>query len=82
MRPGDIDGVVIVGMMSSMCVDATVRAAADAGYAVTVAHDACAAPDLEFGDTRPGRAGARRVHGGARRQLREVVSTDELLAGH
>ena len=38
-------------MMSSMCVDATVRAAADLGYTVTVAHDACAAPDLAFGDT-------------------------------
>ena len=25
--------------------------AADAGYSVTVAHDACAAPDLAFGDT-------------------------------
>jgi nicotinamidase-related amidase len=43
------DELVIVGMMSSMCVDATVRAASDLGFAVTVAHDACAAPDLEFG---------------------------------
>lgn len=42
------DELVVAGMMSSMCVDATVRAAADAGYTVTVAHDACAAPDLEF----------------------------------
>jgi nicotinamidase-related amidase len=44
-----IDEVVVAGMMSSMCVDATVRAAVDAGLAVTVVHDACAAPDLEFG---------------------------------
>lgn len=43
------DELVVAGMMSSMCVDATVRAAADAGFTVTVAHDACAAPDLEFG---------------------------------
>lgn len=43
------DELVVAGMMSSMCVDATVRAAADAGFSVTVAHDACAAPDLEFG---------------------------------
>jgi nicotinamidase-related amidase len=35
-------------MMSSMCVDATVRAAVDLGFAATVVHDACAAPDLEF----------------------------------
>jgi nicotinamidase-related amidase len=44
-----VDELVIVGMMTSMCVDATARAAADLGYAVTVVADACAAPDLEFG---------------------------------
>jgi len=38
----------VVGMMSSMCVDATVRAAADLGLRVTVVHDGCAAPDLDF----------------------------------
>ena len=41
--------LVVCGMMTSMCVDATVRAAADLGYAVTVAHDACATCDLVFG---------------------------------
>ena len=40
--------LVVAGMMSSMCVDATVRAAADLGFSPTVVHDACAAPDLEF----------------------------------
>ncbi|MFJ6651875.1 cysteine hydrolase family protein [Microbacterium sp. NPDC091313] len=40
--------IVVAGMMTSMCVDATVRAAADLGFTVTVAADACAAPDLEF----------------------------------
>jgi nicotinamidase-related amidase len=43
-----IDDLVIVGMMSSMCVDATTRAALDLDFAVTVIHDACAAPDLDF----------------------------------
>ena len=48
----DRDGtVVVMGMMTSMCVDSTVRAAADAGYTVELVHDACAAPDLEFGGT-------------------------------
>ena len=32
-----------------MCVDATVRAAVDLGFETTVAHDACATCDLEFG---------------------------------
>lgn len=44
----DVDHLHVVGMMSSMCVDATVRAAVDLGQEVTVIHDGCAAPDLEF----------------------------------
>lgn len=76
----DVDGIVIAGMMSSMCVDATVRAAADAGYSVTVAHDACAAPDLAFGDTV---VPAAQVHAAFMAALdgnyAEVRSVDELL---
>jgi nicotinamidase-related amidase len=54
-RLDGVDDLVIVGMMSSMCVDATSRAALDLGYNVTVVHDACAAPALEFGgETVPG----------------------------
>ena len=40
--------LVICGMMSHMCIDATVRAAFDRGYACTVAHDACATRSLVF----------------------------------
>ncbi|MFT4037032.1 MAG: cysteine hydrolase family protein [Thermomicrobiales bacterium] len=43
-----ITDVVVIGAMSHMCIDATVRAAADFGYAVTVVEDACATRDLEF----------------------------------
>ncbi|MBT2502525.1 cysteine hydrolase family protein [Curtobacterium sp. ISL-83] len=46
-----VDEVVLVGMMSSMCIDSTARAAAEAGYDVTVVADACSAPDLTFGET-------------------------------
>jgi nicotinamidase-related amidase len=44
--------LVMMGMMTSMCVDSTVRAAADLGYTVQLVHDACAAPDLELGGVR------------------------------
>lgn len=55
LREDGVEEVLVAGMMSSMCVDATVRAAADLGFAVTVVQDACAAPDLEFrGRTVPG----------------------------
>jgi nicotinamidase-related amidase len=41
--------LTVAGMMTSMCVDATVRAAADLGYTVSVVGDACAAPAVSFG---------------------------------
>jgi len=73
--------LVVMGMMSSMCVDATVRAAADLGFAVTVVHDACAAPDLAFGElTVP----AAQVHAAFMAALgdsyAEVLSAGQLLA--
>ncbi|MEM7524659.1 MAG: isochorismatase family protein [Pseudomonadota bacterium] len=43
------DAVTICGAMSQMCVDATARAAADFGYRVTVAADACAAKAVSHG---------------------------------
>lgn len=43
-----LPGVVVVGAMSHMCIDAFVRAAADMGYTVTILHDACATLDLAF----------------------------------
>ena len=42
--------LVVAGMMSQMCVDATVRAAFDLGYRCRVAHDACAAAGVSFGE--------------------------------
>jgi nicotinamidase-related amidase len=78
-RGGDL---VVAGMMSSMCVDATVRAAADLGFSPTVVHDACAAPDLDFNGVEvPGAA----VHAAFMAALAdgyaEVTSAAELLSG-
>jgi nicotinamidase-related amidase len=38
--------LVIVGMMTHMCIDTTVRAANDLGFNVTLVEDACATKDL------------------------------------
>lgn len=80
LRTRDIDQLVVAGMMSSMCVDATVRAAVDLGFETTVVHDACAAPDLEFeGTTVP----AASVHAAFMAALASgyasVVSADSLV---
>ena len=79
LRAGGIDEVVVAGMMSSMCVDATVRSAAERGFTVTVVHDACAAPNLEFGgDAIPGAS----VHGAFMAALGDgyatLASSDEV----
>lgn len=51
LRAVGIDRLSVCGMMTAMCVDATVRAAADLGFSVDLAHDACATCDLEFSGT-------------------------------
>ena len=43
-----IDHLVVAGMMTHMCVDATVRAAVDLGFECWLACDACATKDLNF----------------------------------
>ena len=49
-----ITQLVIAGMMTHMCVDATTRAAKDLGFACTLIHDATATRDLTFaGDLVP-----------------------------
>jgi len=50
LRRSESEQLVVMGMMTSMCVDSTVRAAADLGYQVDLVHDACAAPDLTLDD--------------------------------
>jgi nicotinamidase-related amidase len=51
LKEWKIERVLIAGMMTHMCVDATARAAADLGFQVWVADDACATRDLQYGDT-------------------------------
>jgi len=48
LKSNDITELVLCGMMTHMCVDATVRAAKDFGFNCTVISDACATRDLEI----------------------------------
>jgi len=45
-------GRSIRGMMTSTCVDSTVRAASDRGFEAVLVGDACAAPGLEYDGVR------------------------------
>jgi len=48
LKKNEITDLVICGMMTHMCIDATVRAAKDNGFTITVIGDACATKDLEI----------------------------------
>ncbi len=77
----NINKLIIAGAMSHLCIDAGVRAAADFGYAVHVAEDACATCDQVFnGNTVP----AAQVHAAFMAALAfayaEVSSTEQILA--
>lgn len=48
LKENDVTELVITGMMTHMCIDATTRAAFDFGYHCTVIGDACASRDLEI----------------------------------
>ena len=49
VRDSGANALVVCGMMTHMCVDATVRAGFDLGFSMTVVADACATRDLVFG---------------------------------
>lgn len=76
-----VQRVLICGMQTHMCVEAATRAAADFGFEVLVAHDACATRNLKFRDTE---VPAAQVHASALAAMNgnyaRVLSTDELLA--
>jgi nicotinamidase-related amidase len=48
LRQAKVSALVIAGMMTHMCIDTTTRAAADLGFACSLAHDACATRNLAF----------------------------------
>lgn len=80
LKLAKIDDLVICGMMTHMCVDATTRAAFDLGFNCTVLSDACATRDLIFQDKK---IPADHVHAAFLAALSgvyaKVVATDEHL---
>jgi nicotinamidase-related amidase len=72
--------VVICGMMTSMCVDASARAAADLGFSPSIAADACAAPNLPSGgEVIPGETVHKAFLAALGSMVADVRPTSELL---
>lgn len=75
-----IENVVVVGMMTHMCIDTSVRAANDLGFKVTLVGDACATRDLAFdGKTVPAEQVQVAYLAAIDGSFATVVSADELL---
>ena len=72
--------VVIAGMMTHLCVDATARAAADFGFKVIVAEDACATRDLKYGETVIPAEHVHKAFLAALKSYGEVLKTEEVIA--
>ena len=75
-----IERLIITGMMTHMCVDATARAAVDIGYKIIVAEDACATRDLKYGETVIPADHVHKAFLAALRSYGEVMPASQLTA--
>ena len=71
--------LVLCGMMTHMCVDASLRAAADLGFQVMVAADACATRSLAYGDTTVPAAHVQATLLAAFKAYGQVLGAEELI---
>ena len=80
LKREQIEQVIIAGMMTHMCVDATTRAAFDFGFQCLVASDACATRALAYdGITVPADHAHRAFLAALNGTYGKVLSTDEIL---
>jgi nicotinamidase-related amidase len=79
LHQASVNRVIITGMMTHMCVDATARAAADLGFDVWVAADACATRDLKFGDTLIPAEHVHKAFLAALKSYGEVMTAEQVI---
>jgi nicotinamidase-related amidase len=82
LRARQITRLALAGMMTHMCIDTTTRAAADLGFACSLAHDACATRALSFqGVQVPAELVQAAYLAGLNGAFAQVTAVDELLKG-
>ena len=82
LTKASVEQLIICGMMTHMCVDTTVRAAADLGYPVSLIGDACATKDLRWaGETVPAGQVQRAYLAALDGSFAKVVSAGDWLKG-
>lgn len=80
LKEWGMERVIITGMMTHMCVDATTRAAADFGFKVIIAEDACATRDLKYGDTTIPAEHVHKAFLAALKSYGDVMKSEEVIA--
>jgi nicotinamidase-related amidase len=80
LKSWEISRVIISGMMTHMCVDATARAASDLGFQVIIAEDACATRDLKYDDTTIPADHVHKAFLAALKSYGKVMKSEEILA--
>lgn len=80
LKGWSVERVILTGMMTHMCVDATARAAADLGFQLLVAADACATRALTYGDTVIPAAHVHKAFLAALKSYGQVLNAEEILA--
>jgi nicotinamidase-related amidase len=80
LREWGTERVVICGMMTHMCVDATARAAGDLGFKVFVAEDACATKDLKHGGTVIPAEHVHKAFLAALKTYGKVMTSEQIIA--
>lgn len=80
LKGWEVERVVICGMMTHMCVEATARAASDLGFQVIVAEDACASRDLEHDGTHIPAEHVHKASLAALKSYGKVMKAEQILA--
>lgn len=79
LKSWSIERVVIAGMMTHMCVEATARAAVDLGFQLIVAEDACATLDLKYGETLIPAEHVHKAFLAALKSYGQVMTSEQIL---
>ena len=80
LKSWEIERVILTGMATHMCVDATARAAYDLGFQVIIVEDACATRDLTFGNTTIPADTVQKSFLAALKSYGKVMKSEEILA--
>jgi nicotinamidase-related amidase len=79
LQGANIESLVLCGMMTHMCVDASVRAAADFGFPVRLAAQACATRELVYGEAKVPASSVQAAFLAALKSYGQVLKTEEIL---